>query len=105
MASTALWVASSPVEAAARSKLLLQLGEAFARERRKNRFAVAEVMVRSLVAHARLPRHLPHAEPVEPPLADQGNARFQHFLAEIGFFGHGGNSCSIHLTLSSRLLT
>ena len=92
MASNRPCVASSPVEAAARSKLLLELGEAFARERRKNRFAVAEVMIRSLVADARFPRHLAHAETIEPPLADQGKARLQHFLAQVFLGAHDGTS-------------
>ena len=73
-------------------QLPLQLGEAVARERRENRFAVAEVMIRSLVADARFPRHLPHAETIEPPLADQGKARLQHFLAQVLLGAHDETS-------------
>jgi len=52
------------------------------------------VLARSLLLlpgfrRSRLARSLAHAEPVEPAGLDEGNARFQHFLAEIRRFSHG----------------
>jgi hypothetical protein len=43
------------------------------------------------MAHAGFACHLAHAEPVEPTLFNQGQARLEHRLAEISGVSHGRN--------------
>ena len=66
-----------------------ELCETFARDGSENRLTVAEIIVGRLMAHAGFACHLAHAEPVEPTLFNQGQARLQHLLAEIGGVSHG----------------
>ena len=78
-------------------------GNSFGGDGGKDGLAVAEMMVGRLMAHAGFACRLAHAEPVEPAIFDQGQARLQHLLAEIGVFRMAENFLPSRLTLSSRL--